>query len=141
MPNFKPERYHTLTPFFQINEAADFIDFAQRAFGARELERMQMPDGRITHAEYQIGDSVVMLAQGDTMPIALYAYLEDVDATYERALQAGAVTSQAPVDMFWGDRQAAVKDRWGNMWFIATHREDVSIDEVRRRMEKVRATA
>jgi PhnB protein len=138
-PNFKPERYHTITPFFQVREAEAFIDYIQRVFGAEEIERIDMPDGRVTHAEYRIGDSVVMLGAGDTMPIALYLYLEDVDATYNKAIEAGGEVSQPPMDMFWGDRQGAVKDRWGNMWFIATHKEDVPADELQRRMATARA--
>ena len=103
--NFKPERYHTLTPFFQVDDALGFIDFVGKVFGAKELERMQMPDGRVMHAEFTIGDSTIMLAQGDTMPTALFVYLEDVDGAYNRAIGAGGQASQPPTDMFWGDRR------------------------------------
>jgi PhnB protein len=138
MPS-KPAGYHTLTPFFQVDDAAGFVEYVRKVFDARETEMMRMPDGRITHAEFEIGDSKVMVGQGDTMPIALYAYLEDVDDAYNKALQAGGESSEAPNDKFWGDRQGAVKDRWGNMWFLATHKEDVPMDELQRRMATARA--
>jgi uncharacterized glyoxalase superfamily protein PhnB len=102
-----PEGYHSLTPYFNIQGAARFIDFAKRAFGAEELVRMPGPGGSIMHAELRIGDSMLMLsdaARDPAMPGNVFLYVTDVDATYEQALKAGATSLLAPTDMFWGDR-------------------------------------
>ncbi len=129
----QPDGYHTITPFFTVKDADRFIDFIGAAFGAETTEMMRTPDGRIGHAEARIGDSPIMIADGATMPSAMYLYLPDVNAVYAKALRAGAASEQEPQDQFWGDRQAAVKDAWGNMWFLATHVEDVSPEELQRR--------
>lgn len=130
----QPDGYHTLTPFITVRDAAAFIEFLSGAFGARTTEMMRTPDGRIGHAEARIGDSVIMMTDGETMPSALYVSCDDVDGVYRKALQAGATSAQEIADQFWGDRQGAVKDRWGNMWFLATHKEDVTADEIERRV-------
>jgi PhnB protein len=130
----KPDNYHTLTPFFQLHEADKFLDFVKEVFGADVSEVMRRPDGAVAHAEFRIGDSLAMLSDGDPMPIANYVYLEDVDAVYRKAIAAGGITSQEPTDQFWGDRQAAVLDKWNNMWFIATNKEQLSPEELQRRM-------
>src|SRR5262245_20982825 len=132
-----PAGYHTLTPFLVVQDTAKLIAFVKSAFGAEEIERMTGPDGTVLHAEVRIGDSILMLgeAQGDATPYAtkLYVYVDDVDATYARALRAGAKEQRPVVDQFYGDRSGAVVDAWGNLWSIATHIEDLTMDEIRRR--------
>ncbi len=135
---YKPDAYYTLTPFTTVRGADGFIDFLKETFGATVTEAMRTPDGRIAHAEAKIGDSMLMLTDGEPMPIALYVYLPDVDTTYRKALAAGGTSHLEPTDQFWGDRQASVKDAWGNMWFLATHTEDVSPQEVEKRMAAAR---
>lgn len=132
-----PEGYHTVTPYLLVRGADRLIDFLQQVFDAEETERMQRPDGSIMHAEVRIGDSVVMLgeATGDheRMPAMLHVYLEDTDAAYRRALAAGATSLQEPEDQFYGDRTGGVQDAFGNQWWLATHVEDVSPEEMQRR--------
>ncbi|HXH21828.1 MAG TPA: VOC family protein [Dehalococcoidia bacterium] len=134
MVRAKPDNYHTLTPFFQLRGADRFLDFVKDSFGAEVTELVRAPDGSVMHAEFRIGDSMAMLGEGDPKPLALYVYIDDVDGVYQKALAAGGRSSQEPRDQFWGDRQAAVLDAWDNMWFIATHTEDVSPEELQRRM-------
>jgi PhnB protein len=132
-----PEGYHTMTPCLVAEGAAKLIDFLKRAFGAEERFKMARPDGGIMHAEIKIGDSMVMLddATEQWRPItgAIYLYVDDADAVYKRALQAGASSIMAPVDQFYGDRHGGVKDPAGNIWWIATHKEDVPPDELKKR--------
>jgi PhnB protein len=134
-----PEGYHTVTPFIVAKGTAKLIDFMKQAFGAEEIERMAAPDGTVMHAELRIGDSIVMLGEGQgewkPMPATLYLYVTDVDATFARALRAGATTMKAVADQFYGDRNGTVQDSWGNVWSIGTHIEDVSPDEMRRRAQ------
>ncbi len=132
---YKPDDMHTLTPFFELREADSFLQFIQQVFGARAGEIMRMPDGTIAHVECEIGDSKLMLSDHPTnMPLTLYVYVEAVDQTYRKALSAGATSQEAPTDQFWGDRQCTVKDRWGNTWWIATQVEEVSPQEMEKRM-------
>jgi len=132
-----PEGYHTVTPFIVARDAAKLIDFIHQAFGAEVTEMMQAPDGSVMHAELRIGDSMIMLgeAQGEwrPMPAALYLYVQDVDATFQRAVKAGAVVVREVVDHFYGDRNGTLRDAWDNVWSIGTHIEDVTPDEMRRR--------
>jgi len=134
-----PDGYHSVTPYLVVEGAARLLDFLSRAFGAVETERLAAPEGRIGHAEARIGDSVVMIgdAHGKSkpMPSTIYLYVADVDGTYRRALDAGAVSVHAPVDQFYGDRSAGVIDPVGNRWWIATRIEDLSRDELARRAE------
>jgi PhnB protein len=134
-----PEGFHAVTPYFVVPGVARLIDFMKQAFGAVEKDRMARPDGAIMHAEVRIGDSVIMMGepmgQFGPMPSALYLYVNDTDAVYKRALQAGAASVTEPADQFWGDRNAGVKDPCGNLWWIATHKEDVAPEEMRRRSE------
>ncbi len=136
----KPDGYHSVTPYLIVDGAAGLIDFLKAAFAAQEFHRFDAPGGRIGHAEVWIGDSAVMLgdarAEWQSMPSTLYVYVDDVDATYRRALEAGAETVQEPTDQFYGDRSAGVKDPCGNLWWIATHIEDVPPDELKRRAEQ-----
>lgn len=134
-----PDGYHTVTPYLTVEGVAKLIDFVKHAFGATEVERMARPDGTIGHAEVRIGDSIIMMgeatAQWKPMPGTIYLYVDDTDTTYKRALQAGATSLMAPADQFYGDRNAGVKDASGNVWWIATHKEDVSREELAKRMK------
>ena len=132
-----PDGYHTVTPYLTVQGARRLIDFLKQAFDAKEDERMTRPDGTITHSEVRIGDSVVMIADSSDkwkpMPSGIYLYVEDTDATYQRAIQAGAVSVMEPANQFYGDRNAGVRDPLGNVWWIATHNEDVSPDVIAKR--------
>jgi len=134
-----PDGYHTVTPYLVLRDAAGLIEFLQQAFDAEEIERMQAPDGGITHAEVRIGDSVIMMGDANEsvppMPAMIHLYLEDSDAAYQRALEAGATSLREPEDQFYGDRTGGVQDAFGNQWWLATHIEDVSPEEMRRRAE------
>ncbi|HTD78270.1 MAG TPA: VOC family protein [Chloroflexota bacterium] len=149
-----PEGYHSVTPALLVRGGAQAIDFYTRAFGARELGRMPAPDGqRIWHAELQIGDARLMLADefpdmgghapeslGGT-PVCLHLYVEDADATVQRAVDAGATVIQPLMDAFWGDRYGRIKDPFGHEWSVATHIEDVPEEEMRRRAEAFATSA
>jgi PhnB protein len=135
-----PDGYHSVTPYLMVADAAGLLEFLRDAFGAVEAEKMAGPDGKIMHAEVKIGDSHVMLseAQGQwqPMPCAIYLYVTDADATYAQALAAGATSVMEPMDQFYGDRHGGVKDRFGNLWWIATRIEDVSKEELARRAQE-----
>jgi uncharacterized glyoxalase superfamily protein PhnB len=132
-----PEGYHSVTPYLIVEGASRLIDFMKQAFGAHEIERMAMPDGTIRHAEVKVGDSMIMMGEAGgewkAMPFSLYLYVDDADAVYRRALQAGATSLMEPADQFYGDRNAGVKDPSGNLWWIATHKEDVAPEELKKR--------
>src|SRR4051812_5751093 len=117
-----PEGFHNVTPYMIVDGADKFIDFVKKAFGAQELFRMAQPDGRIGHAEVKIGDSPIMLSDASekfqAMPCGVYVYVNDCDATYKAAVQAGGVSVMEPANQFYGDRGAGVKDQWGNFWWI-----------------------
>jgi PhnB protein len=134
-----PDGYHAVTPYLVVQGAAKLIDFLKQAFDAQETFRMPMPDGTIMHAEVKIGDSMMMMGEASEqwkpMPAALYLYVTDADAVYKRALQAGATSIMEPADQFYGDRHGGVKDPSGNMWWIATHKEDVAPEELKKRAE------
>ena len=135
-----PEGYHSVTPYLVAKGADTLLDFVKKAFGADETVRMPGPGGSIGHAEVRIGDSVVMLADASEESPAtrsvLHLYVEDSDATYGRALEAGGESLREPTDQFYGDRMAGVRDPVGNSWWIATHVEDVSDDEMRKRAKE-----
>lgn len=132
-----PDGYHTVTACFTAKDAVALVEFLKRAFDAVEVFRMAGPDGRIRHAELRIGDSMVMLGQASeqwaprTSSVCLY--VPDCDATYRRALAAGARPVYEPATHFYGDRSGGVEDAEGNSWWIATHVEDVSPEEIERR--------
>ena len=132
-----PEGYHSVTPYLTVEGADKLMDFAKTVFGAVERECMRRPDGTIQHAEFMIGDSIVMVAEAfgnwKARPSILYLYVDDTDATYQRAIEAGATSLMAPADQFYGDRNAGIEDPLGNYWWIATHLEDVSPEELQRR--------
>jgi PhnB protein len=134
-----PQGYHTATPYLAVQGVPKLITFLKHAFNAEVKERMTTSDGRVSHAEMKIGDSIIMMGEptgeSKSMPGMIYLYLEDTDAAYKRALQAGASSLREPTDMFYGDRNAAVTDPAGNQWWIATHVEDVPPEEMQRRMK------
>jgi PhnB protein len=140
-----PEGYHSITPYLIFNGASDAIAFYKKALGAEEIMRMAAPGGRVGHAELQIGDSRIMLADEHPelqalspktiggSPVTLHLYVENVDAAVERAIAAGATLVRPVADQFYGDRTGGIADPFGYRWFIATHKEDLTMDEIRRR--------
>lgn len=146
-----PEGYHSLTPYLAVEDAAKAIDFYKEAFGAQEVIRMPSPDGKVAHAELQIGDSKLMLSdpfpQSNVRPpserggptASVFMYVEDVDATFEQAKRAGASEVTALEDMFWGDRFGTLSDPFGHVWSIATHKEDLSEEEMAERSKAAMA--
>jgi PhnB protein len=148
-----PEGYHTITPYLSVNGAAAAIDFYKKAFGAQELFRMPAPEGKIGHAELQIGDSRVMLADefaemGFLSPksiggtaVMMHLYVEDVDATFPRAVAAGATVTKPVKDEFYGDRGGQVEDPFGHRWYVSTHKEDLTMEEIDKRREATFATS
>jgi len=135
-----PEGFHTVTPYLIVDGAAKFIDFLKSAFNAKQTFLMPAEGGKIMHATVTIGNSLVMIS--DSMedmppkPCMLYLYLDNVDATYKQAVAAKATSVHEPTDEFYGDRAGAVKDAWDNVWWIATHNEDVDDQELKRRAKK-----
>jgi uncharacterized glyoxalase superfamily protein PhnB len=136
-----PKGYHTVTPYLTVQGAATLLEFLQRAFDMVEQERFARADGTIGHAEVRVGDSVIMVAEArgewKPMPGTLYVYVKDTDATYRRGLEAGASSLMEPADQFYTDRNAGVRDPVGNLWWIATHKEDISPEELARRATAV----
>jgi PhnB protein len=132
-----PDDHYSVTPYLMVHGVPQLIDFLKKAFDARENHRCALPDGTVMHAEVRIGNSPVMMGEAPAgvplMPGCLYLYVEDTDAVYRRALAAGATSMMEPADQFYGDRNAGVSDPAGNAWWIATHVEDVSPEEVTRR--------
>ena len=132
-----PDGSHTITPYLVVEGVPKLIEFLKQAFGAQELGRMARPDGGVMHAEVKVGDSKLMMGEpmGDwkAKPCSLYLYVEDVDAVYQRAIQAGGTSVSEPSDQFYGDRTGGVIDPSGNYWGIATHVEDVSHEEMAKR--------
>ena len=137
-----PEGHHTVTPYLAVDDASTAIEFYKRAFGATERMRMSAPDGKIGHAEIEIGDSMVMLSdpfpQATTRPpkelggttSGLFLYVEDVDSAFQQAVEAGATVAMEPADMFWGDRFGSLIDPFGHNWSLATHKEDLTEQEI-----------
>jgi PhnB protein len=146
-----PENYPRVTAYLAIDGAADAIEFYKKILGAEERMRMPGPDGRVGHAEIGIGDSVIMMADtsaemnfvdpkklGNTT-VNLVVYVEDVDKTFKAALKAGAKETQAVEDKFYGDRAGQFEDPWGHRWDVMTHKEDVSPEEMQKRVEAMMA--
>jgi PhnB protein len=148
-----PEGYHSVTPYLIVRGAAQALEFYKKAFGARELFRFPMPDGQIGHAEIKIGDSHVMLADEPTdtvhqqmghkspkslggSSVSIMLYVEDVDSVAKQAIAAGAKEVRPVVDQFYGDRSGTFQDPFGHIWTIGTHKEDVSPEEMQRRMKQ-----
>lgn len=143
-----PEGFHTITPYLVAKGVDRLLAFVEQAFGAVVLERHTRPDGVVLHAQARIGDSIVMMGDPTGAPhewqrplaAALYVYLPDVDAVFARAVAAGAKVLQEPADMFYGDRHAGIVDPCENQWWIATHIEDVSPEEMARRAARQHAS-
>lgn len=137
-----PQGYHSVQPYLHVRGAAKAIDFYKSVFGATEVLRMPQPDGRITHAEIRIGNSIVMLAdefpERDVhgprhfggVPMTLMHYTEDCDSIYKKAVAAGAKSLREPADQFYGDRMAGFEDPFGFQWYVATHIKDMSPEEL-----------
>jgi PhnB protein len=148
-----PDGYHAVTPYLIVRGAARALEFYKRAFGALELLRLDGPGGKLGHAEIRIGDSPVMLADefpemGSRGPhsyggtaVNLMVYVEDADATFRQAIAAGATEVRPLQDQFYGDRSGTVSDPYGHVWIIATHKEDVPPEEMKRRSEELRKAA
>ena len=143
-----PEGYHTITPSFTFKDSRKAIEFYKKAFGAKVLDLFQNPNGQGTlHATLQIGNSIVMM--GDEMPgqscksaetlgsspISLYVYVPDADAVFQQAVVAGGTAVMPVADMFWGDRAGQIKDPFGYSWMVATHKQDLTGDQVRKGAE------
>jgi PhnB protein len=146
-----PEGYHSITPYLIIKGASRAIEFYKKAFGATEVMRFPGPNGTIAHAEIKVGDSHVMLAdeQGGYRgpealggsPVSLMFYVEDVDKAFDQAIRNGAKQTRAVADQFYGDRSGNLVDPFGHVWTIATHKEDVSMQEMQRRMSAMPKSA
>lgn len=142
MVNPIPEAYGSVTPYLIVEGADELIKFVQETFDAtlRGGDVMRGPDGKVGHAEVQIGDSIVMLADvpadGEATRAMLNVYVEDCDTTFKKAVAAGAESVREPSDQFYGDRAGGVRDKWGNQWYISTHVEDVSGEEMARRAKE-----
>jgi len=148
-----PQGYHSITPYLVIKGAAQAIDYYKKVFAATEVVRMNAPDGKVGHAELQIGDSRIMLAdenpsmgQGYTSaatigasPVSLYVYLPNVDQVVERAAKEGAKILKPVQDQFYGDCNGFIQDPFGHLWGIATHVEDASPEQMKERMKAMQA--
>lgn len=134
--HYIPKGLNNITPYLLADDADKLITFLQAVFDAVIEDQFKMPDGKTAHAQLRIGDSVIMLggkpgATGNDF--MLYVYVKDVDAVYKKALAMGGISVMEPVDQFYGDRSATVKDAFGHQWCIATHIEDVSDEEMQKR--------
>ena len=145
-----PDGYRTVTPYLIVRGAAAALEFYKKAFGAKERMRLPMPGGRIGHAEIEIGDSVIMLADefpemgakspqtiGGT-PVGICVYVENVDARFKQAIAAGGKEEKPVIDQFYGDRSGTLADPFGHKWTLATHIEDVTPEEIGRRMAAIK---
>ncbi|SCY02616.1 PhnB protein [Nitrosospira sp. Nl5] len=143
-----PDGYHVVTPYLMIKGAAEAIEFYKRAFGATELFKMITPGDRIGHAEIKIGDSRIMLTDdcgtegtfrnpqsSGGSSVGMHVYVENVDALFAQAIEAGAKAVRPVQDQFYGDRTGTLEDPFGHIWFLATHKEDLSPDEIKQRAE------
>lgn len=139
-----PEGFRTITSYFAVQGAPRLIEFLKQAFEAVEVRCFRMPDGTVMNAELRIGDSMVMLGEAPkgtdlkTMTSMLYMYVSESDSVYERAIEAGGKAIREPADQIYGDRVGAIEDPWGNQWWIATRKENVSDEELSIRMARFR---
>jgi PhnB protein len=146
-----PEGYHTVTPYLSVRDAAHALDFYKQAFGAKEVMRMNGPEGKVSHAEIKIGDSIVMVSEENSSnelrspqalngsTVSIFLYLDDVDPVFKKAISAGAKEVQPLADQFWGDRYGRLRDPFGHSWSLATHIEDVSPTEMGKRAQEAAA--
>ena len=134
-----PSGFHTVSPYLTVTDAAGLLAFIKTAFGGKEHYVMRGPSGEVRHGDLIVGDSHIMLGEAggrwSPTPAQLYLYVADCDAAYRQALAAGATAIQEPATQFYGDRHGCVKDRWGNIWWTASHVEDVSPEEIDRRAQ------
>ncbi|SHF08312.1 Uncharacterized conserved protein PhnB, glyoxalase superfamily [Fodinibius roseus] len=135
------DKYHTATPYLLVEGVAGLVDFLANAFGAEKTIWLERNNGSIMHVEVQIGDSIIMMGEPtdefDSMPGSIYLRVEDCDATYQKALESGGESIMEPTDMHHaGERYGGIKDPAGNIWWIATHIEDVSPEEQQRRIKE-----
>jgi PhnB protein len=137
-----PEGHPTVSPYLVVSGVSKLIDFVKQVFGATEVYVSRRPDGTVGHAEVKIGDSIVMMGEGaniKSFPAMLHLYMEDCDAVYRRAIEAGAKSVREPADQPYGDRTGGVEDAFGNQWWIATHVEDVNSEELEQRMRAAKS--
>jgi PhnB protein len=152
MVNWKPDNWKTtMAPYLVVKDAAKAIEFYKKAFNAKEIEQMPGPGGKIMHAELQIGDNIVMLADEfpemkclspqtlNGTPVSIFMYVQDVDKAYDQAIKAGATVEREPADMFWGDRFGAMVDPFGHKWSMATHKEDLTKEQTMERQKEFMA--
>lgn len=136
-----PEGYQQVIPYLIVPDAKAQMDFLMNAFDAEELERMTTPDGSVVHGEVKIGDSVIMIGQAreesQALKTMVYVYVEDCDLYFNRAKELGSKVVSELSDQFYGDRHGAVEDSNGNQWYIATHKEDLSSEELQKRTEEM----
>ncbi|MBJ2293810.1 VOC family protein [Pseudomonas sp. MF5691] len=143
-----PDGYHSITPYLGIDKAAEAIEFYQKAFDATVFMRLDMPDGKVGHAELRIGDSPIMLASPcDEMAfgspgahptsVGLHLYVKDVDAQYKQAIAAGGKAISEPKDQFYGDRSGTLRDPFGHVWFLATHIEELTEEQIHKRAKEL----
>jgi len=144
-----PDDYRSLTIYLGVKGASEAIEFYKNAFGATQDFRLDTPDGRVGHAALRIGSSMLMLgepceegvlgspAADSKVPSGLYLYVDDADQVFSRALDAGAEQIMPMADQFYGDRSGTLRDPYGHVWFIATHKEDIAPEEIRRRAEEM----
>ena len=134
---YQPEGYTTVSSYLVVDDVKSELEFVKTAFGAVEIENISMPDGTIMHAEVRLGDTVIMMGPtkpgSDASKSMMYIYVEDTDSTYQNCLAAGGTSELAPTDQFYGDRNAGIKGPNGNLYWIATHFEDVSPEELTKR--------
>ncbi len=138
-----PPGYHSATPYLVVKDGNRALEYYQKAFGATQLHKMDGPGGKIMHAEFKIGDSIIMLSEEmgrnrspqslGGSPVSIFLYVENVDSVFKQAVDAGANADMPPQDMFWGDRFGSVTDPFGHQWALATHIEDVAPDEMEKR--------
>ncbi|WP_276372215.1 VOC family protein [Chryseolinea sp. H1M3-3] len=137
-----PEGMHTVTPFLVVDGANELIRFIEQSFDGKTTAIMKTQDGKVMHASIQVGDSQIMVSDAtEKYPAGtcrLYLYVDNVDDTYKKALNANGTSLREPVDEFYGDRSSGVKDNWGNEWWIATHVEDVDDEEMEKRARQFR---
>ena len=137
-----PDGFTSITPYVTVTGVAKLIEFLEKSFDGKVEERMEGPTGTVMHAQVRIRGSVVMMGEASeqwkAMPGQIYLYVEDIDNLYNRAMAAGGTSVREPTDEFYGDRVGGVKDPAGNIWWIATHKEDVSHEEMARRMKQAR---
>jgi len=142
-----PKDYHSITPVLIVKNGDEAIEFYKKGFGVEERSRMKGPDGRIAHAELKLGDSVFMLSDEypemechspktiGGSPVSMYVYVEDVDSVFNKAISAGAKALDPVKDQFWGDRHGRLEDPFGHLWSIATHKKDLSEEEMKKAAE------